>query len=182
MSSREPQALFFTAPLSPRQFGSANFEIVVVPPDIVAALTTDGSDRVLATYNDDAQGPVQTRLLRLGKGAGHYLLLPQPLRKRLGLRLGDKLRVRLRPDESKYGLPMPDELAELLRQDGLARQHFDALTPGRQRRILHVSGSPKTEATRLRKAVACLAYLRQVGAAGFDYAGLVAFVRETKPQ
>ena len=173
-----PNTHAFTAPLTPRQFGGANFEIVVVPADIVAALTSGGSDRVLAHYNDDAKGPVQTRILSLGQGRGHYLLLPQPLRKRLRLRLGDEVRARLRPDTSEYGLPMPDELAELLRQDPVARRHFDALTPGRQRRILHVSGSPKTEATRLRKAVACVEYLRQVGAEGFDYAGLVAYVRE----
>lgn len=158
--------------------GEARFEIVGVPAEIVAALTAGGSDRVLARYGEDPSGPVQTRLLSLGDGAGHYLLLPAPLRRRLGLRLGDEVRVRLTADESTYGLPMPPELAELLAQDPVADKLFHALTPGRQRRILHVSGSPKTEATRLRKAVGCVEYLRQVGTEGFDYAGLVAFLRK----
>ena len=167
----------FSAPLTAHRMGSARFEIVVVPPEIVAALTAGGSDRVLARYGDDPDGPAQTRLLSLGDGAGHYLLLPAPLRRRLGLRPGDEVAVALEPDASTYGLPMPPELAELLAQDPEADELFHALTPGRQRRILHVCGSSKTEATRLRKAVACVEYLRQVGAGGFDYAGLVAFLR-----
>lgn len=167
----------FYAPLVARHMGEARFEIVVVPPGIYDSLTADGSDRVLARYNDDPGGPVQTRLLSLGDGAGHYVLLPGPLRKRLGVREGDEVAVTLERDASKYGLPMPPELAELLAQDPVADGLFHGLTPGRQRRILHVAGSPKTEATRLRKAVGCVEYLRQVGVEGFEYQELVGYLR-----
>ena len=65
----------------------------------------------------------------------------------------------LEPDESKYGMEVPEEWAELLRQDADTEQYFDKLTPGKQRRILYIIGQPKTTETRLRKAVRIAEYL-----------------------
>lgn len=73
-----------------------------------------------------------------------------------------KLRVTLTPDLSKYGLPMPVELELLLAEDPVAHDYFEALIPQQQRRILHGVGTPKGEATRLRKAVATVEYLHAV--------------------
>jgi uncharacterized protein YdeI (YjbR/CyaY-like superfamily) len=59
----------------------------------------------------------------------------------LHLEIGGKVRVRLRSDESRYGLPMPMELEELFRQDRDAHRLFHALTPGRLRTLLYIIGS-----------------------------------------
>lgn len=73
-----------------------------------------------------------------------------------------QLQVTLTPDLSPYGLPMPVELELLLAEDPVAHDYFEALTPQQQRRILHGVGTPRGEATRLRKAVATVEYLHAV--------------------
>ena len=74
-------------------------------------------------------------------------------------------------------MPVPEEWRVLLDADPALARDFDALTPGRQRRILYVVGKPKGAATRARKAEGSAGYLREVGASGFDYAGLVAWLK-----
>ena len=166
----------FTAPLVPHVMGEATFQIVHVPAAVAAAIASTGSDRVHAAY--DGRAPVQTRLLPFGQDGRRYLLLTAEQRRAWGISPGDEVRVELLPDESAYGMPLPEEWAEALAEDSALDRAFGALTPGRQRRILYVVGKPKTTATRRRKAAASAAYLREVGAEGFDYAGLVAWLKD----
>jgi hypothetical protein len=79
---------------------------------------------------------------RLGEGKG-YITLNNKRMKELGLSIGDWVEVVLNPDESKYGMPVPEELAELLRQDPEGERRFEMLTPGKQRYIIHYIKSGK---------------------------------------
>lgn len=165
----------FAAKLTRRQMGEVAYTIAEVPGATAAALLAlPSGKRVFASY--DGGEAEQTRLLPDGDG-GHYLLLSVEHQQAYGLRHGDQVHVQLLPDDSDYGMPLPAEWAECLAGDGELDRAFHALTPGRQRRILYVVGAPKTAATRERKAAGCAAYLREVGAAGFDYAGLVAWLK-----
>ncbi|MFT3743198.1 MAG: YdeI/OmpD-associated family protein [Pyrinomonadaceae bacterium] len=66
----------------------------------------------------------------------YFLTLSKQLRKALGVDVGDTVTVELRKDESKYGMPMPEEFAEVLRQDAEGERLFNALSPGDQRLML----------------------------------------------
>ena len=55
----------------------------------------------------------------------------------LGIFVGDKVDVELTRDESKYGLPMPEEIREVLNQDPEGDRLFHQLTPGKQRSMLY---------------------------------------------
>lgn len=66
----------------------------------------------------------------------YFLTLGKPLRKTLGVEVGDTVTVELSKDESKYGMPMPEEFAEVLRQDAEGERLFNALSPGDQRLML----------------------------------------------
>ena len=74
----------------------------------------------------------------------------------------NKVEVTLYPDESEYGMPMPIELGELLAMDSEADTHFHALTPGKMRALMYLVAKPKREATRLKKAVGIVEYLKEV--------------------
>ena len=50
----------------------------------------------------------------------------------------------------------------LLEQDEEGSKLFHALTPGKQRSLLHVIGIPKSTDIRLRKAIITLNYLKSV--------------------
>lgn len=66
----------------------------------------------------------------------YFLTLSKQLRKALGIDVGDTVTVELSKDESKYGMPMPEEFAEVLRQDADGERLFNALSPGDQRLML----------------------------------------------
>jgi bifunctional DNA-binding transcriptional regulator/antitoxin component of YhaV-PrlF toxin-antitoxin module len=97
------------------------------------------------------------------KGDGQYFInINKELRKKLRINVGEKVAVEIRKDESEYGLPMPEEMQELLNMDEEGNHYFHQLTKGKQRSLLHLVGKPKNTDTRLKKAVVILDYLKQV--------------------
>lgn len=95
------------------------------------------------------------------KGDGTFFInLNKEIKKKLDLEYGEEIQVALRKDESKYGLPMPEEMEELLKLDEEGNRYFHALTKGKQRSLLHIIGKPKTSDTRLRKALVVVDYLK----------------------
>ncbi|MFK8058349.1 MAG: YdeI/OmpD-associated family protein [Saprospiraceae bacterium] len=145
-----------------------------LPEAIDAMLQAEQVKRVEITLNKDVTytGPILSK----GAAKGRYLVINAPLRKTLKLKDGDEVHVSLTPDESTYGLPMPDELGELLAIDEEANTLFHELTPGRQRRIIQISSANKTEETRLRKAVRSIDFLKLAGLK-FDYGELEQYMR-----
>ena len=108
------------------------------------------SDRVVCTLND--QVAFQCAITSKGNGA-YFIRVNKPNRERLNLKLGDEVQVELKKDESKYGLPLPEEMDALLDQDPEFNEFFHALTPGKQRNLLYIVGLPKTSQTRINKAI-----------------------------
>ena len=88
--------------------------------------------RVVCTING-----VKTFNCALFPSKGNYLIaLYKKLRDKLGLEVGDAVTVELEKDNSKYGMPMPEEFAEVLRQDPEGDRLFNELSPGNQRLML----------------------------------------------
>ncbi len=94
-------------------------------------------------------------------GDGVFVIsVNKKLRDELGLGFGEEVRVCLKKDKSTYGLPLPDELKELLRQDTEGDELFHALTQGKQRTVLYIIGSVKSPEKRVARAVAVVAHLK----------------------
>ncbi len=94
-------------------------------------------------------------------GDGTYFInVNKEVRKKLAKNFGEEINVELEKDDSKYGMPIPEEFEELLLQDEQGEKLFHALTPGRQRSLLHLIGKPKSEEIRLRKGLVVLMHLK----------------------
>ena len=149
-----------------------------VPPDVAARIAPrdDGSLRVICTVRGIA--PWHAALTPDGAG-GHYVIFSKERLAALREAGGDPARawVELVADRSPYGAPMPGELAELLALDAEGSRYFHDLTPGKQRSLIHLVGKLKTEAARMRKAVAVVDYLKQVRGA-LDFADLYAHLKQ----
>ncbi|MEO0403584.1 MAG: YdeI/OmpD-associated family protein [Bacteroidota bacterium] len=70
----------------------------------------------------------------------------------LGLSEGDPIHVAIKPDESPYGMDMPEEFEVLLDQDEAAMEAFLKLTPGKRRNLIYIVSQVKSPAIRLRRA------------------------------
>jgi uncharacterized protein YdeI (YjbR/CyaY-like superfamily) len=62
-------------------------------------------------------------------------------------------------DDSKYGMPMPDEFQEVLYQEPDASKYFHELTAGKQRSLLYIVGKVKNTESRIKKSLAIADHL-----------------------
>ncbi len=130
-------------------------------PEAIARPFIEGDNRrVVCTINGSA--PFQCALMPKGDGS-FFINVNKKLRDKYKLKLGATLEVSLCKDESRYGLPMPEEFEELLAQDEEGDRLFHGLTPGKQRTLLYYIGQPKTADTRLVRAVAVVEHLKANG-------------------
>ena len=151
--------LYFTSTIeeSTNKLWGAHF----VVPDVIARVFIVGDDRrVVCVLNEK----IEYQCALLPKGDGSFLItVNKKTRDKLGLRAGSKVNVGLRKDDSEYGLPMPEELAELLRQDEAGNRLFHALTPGKLRTLLYIAGQPKNPDIRLHRALVIVEHLKANG-------------------
>ena len=92
-----------------------------------------------------------------------YIIVNKQKRDALGIVAGDKVNVELVIDESKYGLPMPAEFREVLDQDPEGDQVFHALTPGKQRSLLHFVGTIKDVDKRIHQSLVIVEHIKENG-------------------
>ncbi|UII32107.1 YdeI/OmpD-associated family protein [Fulvivirga ulvae] len=139
------------------QLDYLNMKYLEVPKEVVDAFGTL-KIRLVCTVNNSLN--FQCGLMALGEGKA-YISINAKRMKELGVKLGDEVHVALKKDDSKYGMDVPEELAELLKQDYEGKHRFDKLTPAMQRYIIyHVSGV-KSPNLRLDRAIMLIENLKK---------------------
>lgn len=128
-----------------------------VPANIVAHLVDGKSRRVLCKLNRSNER--QCALLPHGNGI-FVISVNKKIRDTLGLTFGMDVEVTLKKDTSVYGLPMPEELRELFRQDTDGAKVFHALTRGRQRVLLYIIGAAKNVDKRIAYSIIIVHHLK----------------------
>lgn len=119
----------------------------------------DQYKRVVCTINSGE--PFQCALMP--SGGKFYIIVNKKKRDALGIVAGNKVKVELVIDESKYGLPMPDEFREVLNQDPDGDRIFHSLTPGKQRSLLHFIGSVKDIDKRIHQSLIVVEHIKEHG-------------------
>lgn len=129
-------------------------------PDVIAQVFIGGgSKRVVCRLND----ALEYQCALVSRGDNQYVItVNKANRDKLGLKPGSPLRVRLWKDESEYGLPVPEEFAELLKQDEEGNTYFHALTAGKQRNILYLVNQGKTPDKRIDLGIVVLEHLKKM--------------------
>jgi hypothetical protein len=124
-----------------------------VPPEVSSPIREAKIKRLVAQLNDGQQWSCA-----LGSaGPGEFMIMVSKARLDAhGLRVGSLAQMSLRPDTSRYGMPVPEALAEVFEFDPDIEVAFQRLLPGRQRNHLHVIGSAKSEETAAKRIAALL--------------------------
>jgi len=147
-----------------------------VPNDIAEEFINGDNRRIILQIEDSQE--IHCALMPNGKG-GWFITINKEIRKKLNLELGLEINAEILKDESKYGLPMPEEMLELLQIDDEGNKFFHELTPGKQRSLLFIIGKPKSSDTRLRKALMTIDYLKEANG-NLDFSELQAFYKNRK--
>lgn len=125
--------------------------------EIVAKFGFEGKfKRVVCTIN----GGEGFQCALLPSGDMFYIIVNKKKRDALGIVAGDIVDVLLIKDESKYGLPMPEEFEEVLKQDLDGDRLFHALTAGKQRSILYLISKAKNIDLRIHYALLVVEHLK----------------------
>lgn len=132
---------------------------LIVPEKIVEFFSKKNIKRFTCILNNEYQ--FSTAFMPIGKGI-YFIHINAEVRKKFHLQVGSKVLVKLEPDESKYGMPMPEEMSELLKIDEEADKYFHALTLGKQRNLIYLIAKPKSSAIRLNKAVVITEHLKRL--------------------
>ena len=133
---------------------------LTVSPEIAKRFETDPKTRrVVCTLNGS-----HTFQCALMPNKGRFTIgVAKPIREKLGLNEGDTVSIRIEPDTSKYGAPMPEDFDEVLRQDEVGSRLFHALTAGMQRSLLYYIGNVKNIDRRIQLGLIVLEHLKENG-------------------
>jgi hypothetical protein len=154
----------FTSTLE-RTHGASVWHILRVPREKVAHFGFKGNlRRVICTLN----GTETFNCALLPVDGAYFITLNQKRRTKLGLEAGDAVTIGLEKDESKYGMPMPEEFAEVLRQDPEGDRLFNNLSPGNQRLMLKLIVFVKDVDKRIARALVGIELLKRSDGK-FDY-------------
>lgn len=135
----------------------SGWHYLLVKKEIVAKFGFEGKfKRVVCTIND-GEG-FQCALLPWGEL--FYIIVNKKKRDAAGIAAGDTVNVLLEKDDSKYGLPMPEEFREVLDQDPHGDELFHALTAGKQRSLLYLLSKPKDIDVRIHHALLVVEHLK----------------------
>ena len=138
--------------------GDPVWHIVRVPRSKVDHFDFKGNlRRVLCSLN--GSGPFNYSLMP-SKG-DYFITLSKQRRKELKLDIGDAVTVEIEKDESEYGMPMPEEFEEVLRQDPEGEKLFEALSPGNQRLLLKMVVMVKDIDKRIHRALIAIEQLKK---------------------
>jgi hypothetical protein len=152
--------IVFDTPLE-RMEGEYAWHILRVTQDLAKPLGLSGnSRRIVCTLNDSVS--IQCALFPI-KAGGYFITVSKKLRDRLGIAEGDNIRLSLTKDSSKYGLPMPEELLEVMRQDPEGDRLFHALTPGNQRLAIRLVDMASDVDKRIHRSLMLIEYLKHTG-------------------
>jgi hypothetical protein len=146
----------------------------MVSQEVGDAFSEGNNRRVVCQINGSLK--FHCALMPHGEG-GYFINMNEENRSNLNLEIGDPLTFTLEKDTSEYGLPMPEELSELLKIDDEANEYFHALTPGKQRNLIYIVSKPKSSATRLNKALGITEFLKH-NRGILDFKLMNAFMRE----
>ncbi len=120
-----------------------------VPEDIAEEFISKKARRILVSIGGSE--PYHAGIMHLKTGI-KFININQVFCKKNHLLTNDTVSVQITQDVSKYGMEMPEELEIALEMDPESDQHFQALTPGKQRNLIYFASQTKSSNIRARRA------------------------------
>lgn len=145
-----------------------------VPVKAAEALISGGAKRIVCTL--EGAPAFQCAILFYKKGLP-VISVNKSLCTKLQITYGDEVHAEIGPDTSAYGLPMPEELKEVFRQDPAGKKVFHTLTPGKQRTLLYIINKPKDPDKRIGRSLVIVQHLKEQKG-GIDYKKLSRSLKE----
>jgi hypothetical protein len=115
----------------------------------VTVSRAEGRARVPVVVRVERGAPFRATLVPAGDGR-HRVFLNGEVRAAAGLKLGNRVSVEVRVDRGPREVPIPPDLAEALREQGV-REAWEAMPPGKREHILSWVEAAVHETTRRKR-------------------------------
>ena len=125
---------------------------ITVPQDIAHALSDTFPCRVMCTMNNFT---FHAGIVKRGLD-GYVIQMGRKTVKSCTIAFDQDVEVIVTPDLTEYGYELPEEMVELLLQDDVGRDNWEALNPGHQRSLLHYVCSTKNPDLRIKRSILIL--------------------------
>lgn len=136
----------FEGRVVPMIWGESTYTVLPLPAAVTAALTAQGARRVEGEINDH---PVNLSLTKAPVIDGTFLWAGKTLLEACDIAPGERVAVRLRKADPAE-VEVPEDVTLALRQ-AEATAAWEALTPGKQRGLLHQVTTAKRAKTRAKR-------------------------------
>ncbi|MEZ4854357.1 DUF1905 domain-containing protein [Flavobacterium sp.] len=132
---------------------------IIIPEAIYEKMLPQTTDkRIKCTLNNS----LTVSRAMSPKGDFHYILLNKEVLKKCKLEIGDEVSVIIKPDESKYGMEITEEMEEVLYSDPEGSKIFHQLTPGTQRTLIYIINKIKSSQLRIERSFVILEHLKKM--------------------
>jgi len=131
---------------------------VKVPVAIALEYLANDHKRVIVSINGDEGHHMG--IMPAGDDV-YFLNMNAEIRKKHKLQEGNKVEISLKPDTSKYGMPITEEFEAVLEADDVFSGHFDELTPGKKRNLIYIVNKVKNSDMRIEKTLIIAEHLNQ---------------------
>ncbi len=158
-----PKTYQFAAELE-RFEGKGAWYYILYPNSVDEEFGTKGRLRVLGTMNGFE---VDRALIPQGDGT-HVFILGGELRKKLGVRLGDRIEMEFHVNPNPNHIDLPEELEVALEMEPDLQVVYDRQTPGTKRGISYWINSGKRPETRAKRAAEIM---RRFASGEFEFGG-----------
>ena len=152
--STQDTSLRFRGVIEPARGGGA---VVLVPPEVGAALGGNKQMRVFGTVNG-----VEYRSSTMPYRGAFYMGVHKATREAAGVAIGDEVDVTVTRDDSPRVLEIPPDLETALAAEPDLRARFDRLSFSHRREYADSVAEAKRPETRARRIEATLARLREL--------------------
>lgn len=132
-----------------KQAGGMYF--IQLSPKEVEPFLKNGNKRVICWINE--QEAVHVALLPVQQGQFYWIRLGAAWCKKLKLRTGSTLTIRLKSDDTPHQFDVPEEWTEVMATDPEAEAVFQSLTPGNQRSLLYLVLKMRSTDKRIEKSL-----------------------------
>jgi len=142
-----------------------------VPASVVKKAGPIGKQRFICTVDNNMTWKCGLVSHRAGRA---YILLNKKQMQMGRFNVGQPVNVSLKKDESKYGMDVPAELAEIFKQDKIGKERFDALAPGKRRYIIYYINQVKSLDLRIERAVRLISNVKRLPRGKETFQGILA--------
>lgn len=134
------------------------FQIHVPSDNADEAIRLFNGKRIRCRLNENEE--FSAALLPDGQG-DYFIMLNKNRWKQWNLSDGMAVSITLSHETAEYGMPISDEMGEVLAADPVAMDFFNALTPGKRRSLIYFVSKIKSPQKRIEKSIIIARYLME---------------------